>query len=292
MSASCYLNIADGRLREPAVPFRSESQQTSTCAGERNNSMRPIPAMMWLVMKVTCIFYPTHLTGKRRCFRCQVERCKQLYLISGRSVEANDYFPECYDPSGQGYDSMDESPSLREHLQSHTCLLCDSYWWNHNGDICKYADENTGVGRWNHRGSWLISITVLFVITCMNIYEFVRFVQFNKGKSNSFVFALSYFILLIELSFYPVVSMYSKFRSSSQCNVSRATWSTTLNTRFIVKRLQFIDFERKGIPGKMLLFLCFAWPLELLAHRILIYSEIGCKSRYVSGTKSLGNRRA
>lgn len=102
--------------------------------------------------------------------------------------------------------------------------------------------STTGVGRWNHRGSWLLSIFFLFTILSMNIADLVNFLV----KGSSFIFSLSYLIFLTELSLFPFFNVYSKFKTSTQDRVPIASWFTTLNARFITRRLQFIDFREKG----------------------------------------------
>lgn len=66
--------------------------------------------------------------------------------MPGGSADISRYFPEVFDPSGQGYDLPDRSPRKRIDFKSafKTCLMCNSYWWDYNGDICKYSDATLG----------------------------------------------------------------------------------------------------------------------------------------------------
>lgn len=42
----------------------------------------PVPSIVWLVMKITCLFSARYLTVERTCFRCQVDRFRRLYVVS------------------------------------------------------------------------------------------------------------------------------------------------------------------------------------------------------------------
>lgn len=104
----------------------------------------------------------------------------------------------------------------------------------------------TGVRSWNHRGSCLMSVCFLVGTTAVNIYEFLIFAHYHIGKRYFFINDLSFIIFMMELSVYPLMSLYSKLKSATQGMVPEASWSTTLNGRYMIKRLQFIDFHQKG----------------------------------------------
>ncbi|XP_071813739.1 uncharacterized protein [Apostichopus japonicus] len=230
----------------------------------------PIPTTVWLIMKITCVFFQNKLAVPRECFRCHIlERNKS---ISGSSTNE---WNGCL--NGDRYDySTSERTNHYDVMQSENCTACDSYWWDYNGRVCRYADTDIGVGTWNHRGSWVVSVLLLFSISVNNAYEVITFAHFNRENTYFLVNLLSFFIFMTILSLYPIMSLYSKITTVvTQGRISRAqiSWTRTLNVRYILCRLQFIEF-RRGLPGKKMLLICFAWPMELFLHRFLIYSPI------------------
>lgn len=126
--------------------------------------------------------------------------------------------------------------------------------------------------RWNHSRSSLLSVFLLVSPLVINVCDISLYIWFQHGQTkHSSIHILSYSIYLAELSFYPVMCLYSKLRTSTQGAAPRLSWSTALNARFIIKRMQFIDFRHERLPGGVLLLMCIVWPFALIFFRISIY---------------------
>ncbi|PIK42424.1 hypothetical protein BSL78_20720 [Apostichopus japonicus] len=209
----------------------------------------PIPTTVWLIMKITCVFFQNKLAVPRECFRCHIlERNKSI------SRSSTNEWNGCL--NGDRYDySTSERTNHYDVMQSENCTACDSYWWDYNGRVCRYADTDIGVGTWNHRGSWVVSVLLLFSISVNNAYEVITFAHFNRENTYFLVNLLSFFIFMTILSLYPIMSLYSKITTVvTQGRISAKYRTRTLNVRYILCAT-IIEF-RRGIYRERLIQHC------------------------------------
>ncbi|XP_071814514.1 uncharacterized protein [Apostichopus japonicus] len=245
-----------------------------------------LPFVVLLVMKLVCIFQHSQVTGVRRCFRCKLqaskERTKFQFLQSEDHLTWYMMNKHSFQPQNQWYGESDETASSYEKLLDSNsentrraslspCQCCESYWWNYDGVPERYDDKERGISAWNHPGSWFLSTTIVFGAISVLIYDFCYYVH-DIDISRQGLHILSYGIFLLILLQFPAFNFLSKVMSAAfQQNLACSSWTMVFNARYITKRLQFIGFAQKGIPGKALLTACFVLPPMAAAYRGFVY---------------------
>lgn len=91
LGVQSYLEYVTDNDHESSVmlsenPKISESYQRKSHERAIVNSKQTqgpvIPWMVWLVMKVTCVFHEKDVVGPRKCFHCQIADSKRLQTFS------------------------------------------------------------------------------------------------------------------------------------------------------------------------------------------------------------------
>ncbi|KAJ8037276.1 hypothetical protein HOLleu_18056 [Holothuria leucospilota] len=206
-----------------------------------------LPKFVWLMLKIMCVFWQKQLIVRRKCFHCQMNRARCLSKDDDTG-DREKKLPSYFDADGQGYENAEAElePCTTTDGANDQCKMCDSYWWNSEGNVKRYTEKEIGVQRWNHSRSSLLSVFLLVSPLVINVCDISLYIWFQHGQTkHSSIHILSYSIYLAELSFYPVMCLYSKLRTSTQGAAPRLSWSTALNARFIIKRMQFIDFRHE-----------------------------------------------
>lgn len=58
------------------------------CPANRTASLNPkirndkIPALVWMAMKIACVFYHKNITGTRLCFRCKIRESQEYAKVN------------------------------------------------------------------------------------------------------------------------------------------------------------------------------------------------------------------
>lgn len=258
----------------------------STLGGQENTDTKtkwPFP--LWLLMTFLCMFYHRRVTRKRKCYSCYVKDISHRRASNFDNCTNEEAFlldPICLEYEYDGDEwlndyQLSEAAVLdnenNDQIHDGNCDVCKVTLWNHLGQAKAYSDQDIGVTSWNFGWSKYVSILgLLFAIACI-IYEIGYYMNKMWGRQDKLLHFISYNAFLICISLYPVMSICSKVRSISGRikNVPLFSWATTLNARFIVKRMQFLNLHKKGLPGKFLLFLCLIWPTCNAIYRTCIY---------------------
>ncbi|KAJ8037274.1 hypothetical protein HOLleu_18054 [Holothuria leucospilota] len=282
MAASrCHQTNGDEGGRK-ALRMMSRSNGDVSNYGLLHNTTRRTKKLSFtirLVMTTALIYFHRILTAERRCFHCQIDRIKKK--MQKRRQNSEEAFKEAlrnsaFDNTNQGYETTDkEILSLSKgdlHLSTDVdCAVCNSYWWNYYGEVQKYADKDLGLNIATSYGRSVMSITVTAASILVVVYDLVYYVRSLWGKQHQIIHALSYGTFMVKLLLFPTMSIISKIRSWTQTRSPGLYWSTALNARYIVKRLQFLDIPNRGIPAKCVLFSIYACCLFMMVYRGWIY---------------------
>ncbi|XP_071814413.1 uncharacterized protein [Apostichopus japonicus] len=238
----------------------------------------PWPPIVWFIMKISAIFYHRQIVGQRRCMSCEKEFYKNTRRVRDTARTVSDGYRrsrkhEDFDLTSC-YETVYDDSSITREGSSSECLACESLWWDRYGHVMKYTEESIGLKYWNHPGSWFVSILILTVIVAIMIYEIIVLELAYFAKKNRIVNLMSYLAFYSPLVVFPCMNVCSKVRSAMMVP---GIWATTLNARFIVQRLQFLDLSAKGVPAKHFLVLCLIWPVFAATYRA--YIKLGVKGQ-------------
>ncbi|PIK51500.1 hypothetical protein BSL78_11605 [Apostichopus japonicus] len=240
----------------------------------------PWPPIVWFIMKISAIFYHRQIVGQRRCMSCEKEFYKNTRRVRDTARTVSDGYRrsrkhEDFDLTSC-YETVYDDSSITREGSSSECLACESLWWDRYGHVMKYTEESIGLKYWNHPGSWFVSILILTIIIILVIYEAVVLERNYFAKHDRIVNLLSYIAFYSPLVVFPCMTVYSKVARAFSWR-GRGIWATTLNARFIVQRLQFLDLAVKGVPAKHFLVLCLIWPVFAATYRT--YIKLGVKGQ-------------
>lgn len=218
-----------------------------------------IPALVWMAMKISCMFYHQNITGTRLCFRCRIRESQDYAKLTGQKEDLIGYLSSNYiDPISQWYELPDVKRSAYKEMyalveiqedeeRTASCKYCDIYWWNYDGNVEKYNDCTIGAKTWNHPGSWLLSLlTLCGTLTVLVFHTIYRIVLTWWGKEEEILHTVAYGVFMMNMILYPALSLCSKIMSRFRGIRPRLSWATAINARYILKRLQFIGFLRDG----------------------------------------------
>ncbi|KAJ8036788.1 hypothetical protein HOLleu_17425 [Holothuria leucospilota] len=239
------------------------------------------PTPVWLILKILCVFYHRKVTGKRICYSCYVKNvsyhvnsenglCKETLLIDPICLEYE------YDEKESARENEGGLLPLYRSDRTPNCDVCNMTLWNFLGEAKEYSDHEIGVSSWNSPYSKFISIVgVMFAMTVI-LYDFAFYIHRMLWDQHHLLHFIHYCGFLVCLSTYPVLNICSKIRSfcGQDGKFSNISWATTLNLRFIIKRLQVLDLHKKGLPGKLFLIVCLMWPSCNALYRFIIYTYI------------------
>ncbi|XP_071813249.1 uncharacterized protein [Apostichopus japonicus] len=241
-----------------------------------DNTEQTWPPIVWFAMKISGIFYHQQIVRQRRCLSCDMEHFAKQQKI--KSDDTNALRPIDVDitynltsqyESNFSYKSARELGNDKRSQDDDTCDACKTCWWNKDGNVVRYTESSIGVSHWNHPGSWLLSIIILFTTIGLLINEFRRTINTKFGNPKKLLHLLSYTAFLCKVSIVPIMSLSSKLRSAFSGR-GPGSWATAINARFIVRRLQFLDPAKNGYPGKIFLVACLVWPVLCAVFRCYV----------------------
>ncbi|XP_071814948.1 uncharacterized protein [Apostichopus japonicus] len=240
----------------------------------------PWPPIVWFIMKISAIFYHRRIVGQRRCMSCEKEFYKNTRRVRDTARTVSDGYRRSRKHEDfeltSCYERVYDDSNITWEGSSSECLACESLWWDRYGHVMKYTEESIGLKYWNHPGSWFVSILILTVIVAIMIYEIIVLELAYFAKKDRIVNLMSYLAFYSPLVVFPCMNVCSKVRSAMMVP---GIWATTLNARFIVQRLQFLDLSAKGVPAKHFLVLCLIWPVFAATYRA--YIKLGVKGQTV-----------
>lgn len=136
----------------PLLSSECASHTASTCdsLAMGDIEMQPLvevkskrwPRMFWFLLRILGLFYHRSVVLERKCFSCSViqERrsCKEGQF-HGVNTEL-DFYISAYEA---------DSPVTYEHKKKtaqgeNECAVCQSLWWNCNGNPYKYTERDIG----------------------------------------------------------------------------------------------------------------------------------------------------
>ncbi|XP_054763310.2 uncharacterized protein LOC129269879 [Lytechinus pictus] len=159
-----------------------------------------------------------------------------------------------------------------EREKSGRCRVCDALWWTGKGQYFKYTDKSIGLKSWNHRGSGILSMFLLVTYLSLILYDAGHYGSIYWGKKEDLIRYISYMSYLIFAASTPAVCLLALIRNAvtnpAQCF---SQWPRTLDIRYVVRRLQYLDLERRGLPNKPFLLACTVFPLLIAIYRLMFY---------------------
>lgn len=248
------------------------------------------PPIFWFMMKITGMFYHKTVVSNRRCVTCDMDHFERVVTKNTRrkskfvrrldsdnlynltiSYENDHGEVKVGDQRsylGILYSEMGTN-SRQSQSEKKNCKACQACWWDKHGKVQYYTEKSIGVTHWNHMGSWFVSTVILFAIISLLCTELVYVIGDMFGKRKKLLHLLSYSSFLCALAIYPVMNLCSKVRSSLSGR-GPGLWATSLNVRFIIRRLQFLDLQKNGAPGKLFLIMCMVWPIVCAMYRCYV----------------------
>lgn len=249
-----------------------------------NDQQQPWPVIVWFVMKFSGIFYHDRIVRQKKCLACDMEQFEKrngIFLNSKEDLRPID-FEIGYNVTSKYESTLDCSKEEKNAApKGSKCVACQSCWWNRDGYVAPYTDSSIGVTTWNHSGSWLLSIIIIFATIGLLVNELRRTIQTKFGQPTKLLQFLSYSAFLCTVSVVPIMSLCSKLRSALGGS-GPGKWATAINARFIVQRLQFLHPQTNGYPGKPLLVACLVWPVICATYRCYVIIAVQKKQNFES----------
>ncbi|KAJ8037578.1 hypothetical protein HOLleu_18427 [Holothuria leucospilota] len=244
---------------------------------QSTNSQGQWPDFIWFLMKMSGLFYHGTVVTKRRCTRCEIDKYEGNDGIGAtQRVVANGTNEEVDPMSHFEMDMVPQEPHLPPfERQDRPCQACETCWWDRQGNVAIYSDKTIGLKRWNHAGSWLISLSILYTTILLIIFEIVNIISKIFAMDQLLLHLLNYFAFVGPLSVFPVMNICSKVKSALW-GKGIGLWATAMNARFVVQRFQFLDLAKQGIPNKPFLAICLMWPLFCSTYRAIIKIYLEC----------------
>ncbi|KAJ8037579.1 hypothetical protein HOLleu_18428 [Holothuria leucospilota] len=278
-------NLSQRTCKEnvPLLVHQTLKQRIMSSAEDGSSiSREKWPHFVWFIMKISALFYHDKIVTERKCLSCEAEYLERLRggtkMNSGSKAEVS-HAEECLDVTMcYEYSTIDMAVksigSTSSHQERH-CKACETCWWDRYGRIVRYTEESIGLKQWNHRGSWLVSVFILATVVSLLLFivHFVIEKVFaRKGYLLSF---MTYTAFLCPLTVFPIMNVCSKLRSAFS-GQRIGSWATTMNARYIVQRLQFLDLSKQGLPAKFFLIICLLWPIYCSSYRAIILVALKC----------------
>ncbi|KAJ8037285.1 hypothetical protein HOLleu_18066 [Holothuria leucospilota] len=277
-------------------------QQNSTSYSTACAAKRKWPVGFWIILKLLCVFYHRDLISSRKCFACRVKHLgknkrypsvpeKLCYLSEWKCVPRK---RELIPSLAISYEielleeTDDETTLLLENRSpGGECDVCDTQWWDFNGQPSRYTARHIGGQCWNHPGSGIISI--LLHLSCLGIVildasYYIPNMWADSSQTLHLVNKVSFFIIASSV---PFVSLCSKVRSFFVEEIPYLSCTSALNARYLIKRGQLMNLSERGLPGKLFLGLCLVLPIVCALYRGMLYiflSQCGVNAHAVLTT--------
>ncbi|XP_072168336.1 uncharacterized protein [Diadema setosum] len=264
------------------------------------------PWFLWLSLKYLGLFWSRPVVGKRCCQHCYQKKLEEgdrmarhasgtqigidtdidtilqeeissddtriepMTTTSRISINNNDYDDEGYSVTDK---SEADTAGDDDDGRKSRCRVCDSLWWNGKGQYRTYSDKDIGIGTWNHRGSGVVSVILLCLYIFLDLYDVLFFASLFWGRQKDLLRYISYMTYLIYGGSVPFLCSFALIQNIT--NVAPfAYWPHALDSRYIVRRLQYLDLPERGLPNKLFLVACVVGPLFIVIFRLLFYTVI------------------
>ena len=137
----------------------------------------------------------------------------------------------------------------------------------------------TGVHKWNHRGSTILSVIWSLILIAFITYDSTFYVRNYWGREKDIIRLISYSTFLLFSMLTPVLSLTANVHNIIMDHRGTGwhlgfSWYNALSMRYIVKRLQHLELAEKGLPHKAFLAVCLIWPCLNGVYRMVIYYAI------------------
>ncbi|XP_071491908.1 uncharacterized protein [Diadema antillarum] len=197
-------------------------------------------------------------------------RIEPMTTTSRISINNNDYDDEGYSVTDK---SEADTAGDDDDGRKSRCRVCDALWWDGKGQYRTYSDKDIGLGAWNHRGSGVVSVFLLCLYTFLVLYDIIFFASLFWGRQKDLLRYISYMTYLIFGSSVPFLCIFALIQNIA--NIAPfAYWPHALDSRYIVRRLQYLDLPERGLPNKLFLVACVGGPLFIVIFRLLFYTVI------------------
>jgi len=138
-------------------------------------------------------------------------------------------------------------------FQMHHCDICESFLWDHDGNVSYITDEEIGASRLNHRRSFILSniwLFILFSATVMLIaVDLIRY----EDKKDNLVETISTLCIQGLLTI-PVFSAISCNFHSAYPHWAPGKWAGAIAPTFLVQRLRCVHMRKTRMAGYVLFF--------------------------------------
>ncbi|XP_071481417.1 uncharacterized protein, partial [Diadema antillarum] len=153
------------------------------------------------------------------------------------------------------------------------CRVCDALWWDGKGQYRTYSDKDIGLRAWNHRGSGVLSVLLLCLYLSLVLYDALFYARMYWGRKKDLLRYISYMSYLIFGGSVPFLCLFTLIQNIT--NITRfANWPHALDSRYIVRRLQYLDLTERGLPNKLFLVACVGYPTFTAIYRLLFYAVV------------------
>ncbi|KAJ8037271.1 hypothetical protein HOLleu_18050 [Holothuria leucospilota] len=200
------------------------------------------PPVIWFVMMFTGLFSHRKIVTKRWCIACEADIYKSLFRSNHVGLRQGELMKDSTTLTSYYEDKrLDSELNLLSSPQETLCKACETCWWDKYGRISMYSEADIVI----------FSVDKLF------------------AKRNLVLHLLSYIHFLCPLFVFPAMNICSKVTSALSTQ-EHGLWATSLNARYIVQRLQYLDLPEDGLPSKWFLVICIVWPICGSAYRAYI----------------------
>ena len=142
--------------------------------------------------------------------------------------------------------------------------------------VCPLLFSHLGAAGWNHRYSAHLSMVLLLACVSFVLYDTLSYLKEYWGDENKLMSVISYFSFLIPVYLIvPLICLIANLRNIiPRSRVDHFSWTTSLHPRYIVKRLQYLRPETRGVIYKPFLFACVVWPVFNSTYRGVIFKVL------------------
>ena len=106
------------------------------------------PAILWILMKLMGIYHHERVVRKRKCYSCYLKLVtsrSQEISLDGEDVMLIESLCLHYEYDGPHWClENDGEVETTQDTASGNCETCHMRWWNHQGEVRRYSDEEIG----------------------------------------------------------------------------------------------------------------------------------------------------
>ena len=146
---------------------------------------------------------------------------------------------------------LDNFASISSYISP--CDICESFLWDHTGQVNHLKDKEIGASRLNHAGSTWVAVLWLLIILASVVYLILfNILRYRESKDDVVEFLATTSIQLL-LSIPPFAALICKVNSAWP-DIAPGKWTAAINPIFLVQRLRLVDMRRSRATGYFLLF--------------------------------------